>query len=278
MGKDVVKYKIDSIKKLKEVGFQEIYEKSFISVSTLRKLLNREFEEINSVHFKGFVKVLRREYPLIDWKEYEDSFNRVKAKKADDKPKDLLLKEIESEKRKKRAIIYTLLALVIILSITSLKLYFDKKESVVEVSEPTQIEDVFQEDENLSSFEIEDNLTEQLTLYSEENTTKSLEKDDILIKRPNTLKVEAFDDVWLGRVMLDKKIKKSSVVSANETVELNGTRDQLLYFGHSQMKIYYKYGVIAPNHSKRSYYRYVDGDIEEISRKKFIELNGGKVW
>jgi|GEM_PF-5159017 len=278
MTKDVVKYKVDSIEKLKEIGFHKIYEKTYISVSTLKKLLNMDFEDISPVHFRGFIRVLKREFPLINWEEYESNFNQKTT--LDDEPKDLILKEIESEKRRKKVVLLSLFIVIIAILSIVLKSYIDK---ISVDNETTQIV----EESNISNSSnaniltqevIDKNITEQLSFLNESNTTKTLEKDDILIKKPNMLKVKAFEEVWLGRIMLDKKIKKSTVISANESVTFNGDRDQLLYFGHSQMQIHYKYGVIDPSHSKRSYYRYVNGDIEEISREKFIELNGGKVW
>jgi hypothetical protein len=277
MNRDVVKYRIDSIDKLKTLGLREIYDRTFISVGTLKKILNYNFNEINPIHFKGFLRILRREFPHIDWKDFQAQFERYKLEMSGDmKPQDKLLTEVHNETRKQKILTISLLSIIAILISTLFYITFDSSEDeTMDSGDEVEIVEFSEEPED-EALDIE-----EITQYSsDENITKTLHKDDVLFEKPKILRISAFKDVWLGRVYPDSDRKKvSSTVERGDTIDLNGSLKQLLYFGHGEIEIEYRYGTIRPDDSSRHYYIYrEDGDISEINRGQFIELNGGKVW
>jgi len=75
----------DAIKKLKEIGFKEISNRTFINKENLEHLLNREFEKLHKTKALGFIQILEREFG-VDLGGLKNEYNfykkhgRLKAK------------------------------------------------------------------------------------------------------------------------------------------------------------------------------------------------------
>ncbi len=106
----------------------------------------------------------------------------------------------------------------------------------------------------------------------EEETSSSSEK-----AIPTSLEIVPKAKLWIGVIYLDNHSKKTYLTSS--PVQLDTTRDQLIYTGHGRFKIVADGEVIEDLNSRgKQRFIYKDGQLEKIDRQTFRSYNRGRDW
>jgi len=269
----------NGIDKLKEIGAQKIYEQTHVSKEHIQAILHNSFEDLNKVQIIGFISILEREYK-VDLSETKEHANDYFEQLPVDEDHN---KEIFVAVREKKSNNTTLYILIIVL-ILAIALYFTLKNSVkiYEKIDNTLIEDVKEKivkDENNSKIIVlpkEVNSTkESIIKVKEKKLAKVIIKEIVKEKQVvKSLKIITTSKTWIGYIDISNNKHYQKVF--RNSLELNATKDWLLLFGHSQVKI--EVNNQLQKHGNSIRYSYIDAKLKAITLKEFKELNKGSKW
>ncbi len=304
---------MNDIKTLEEVGLGEVSRKTHIEVVFLRRMVNKEFDKLKRISTLGFVKILRREYnlDLDEWVQEFEEYCEENGGKQDNlkNTKNPMFpnEQNKSSNLKKIAVILIILAIVAILffifggqkylqSIQQEQEEQNQNQTSYMQAEEVQeakakLEDLAknQQDSNTSIKSEDSNQTseneEPKEIKQEEKKAQDESQEDLFAKDGEKLKLENKNQmlmkptrkIWLGIVSLETN-KKRQFLTAKD-LKLNLNEPQLLVTGHGDFGLEYFDGKEEIRESTRKQYFYIhDGNITNISRKEFLELNGGYPW
>ena len=266
----------EALERLKDIGAQKIYEDTHIPVEHVQAILYESFEGLNKIQFVGFVSILEREYAedlsgvRSRGLEYFDDTNDRDEAITD----DTIFKS--SGSKKKMTLLYliaaiALLGIAIVYTMESADKSMDKaiQEHTIVKNEKQNIAPV---DANISDTNSSD---ENSTTVADENLTQTLKPVEPKAVE-HSLKIVARTKVWLGYidVATDKKYQKTFTGE----LELDPTKEWLLYFGHGYIDVVIdgKKESFSSKNTLRLHYQ--DGKIEKISINDFRKLNRGSTW
>lgn len=272
--------------KLKEIGAQKIHEQTHISKHHVQAILHETFDDINKIHFLGFITILEREYgvDLSDLKQkgleyYKDmNFTTMQETKL----------FMASKKAKNLKTIYFLLAVVVFIF------------GVYEISQSKSFEVVNQIDNSAiedakNSIESESNGSEVVELVDDNETNTSLGslENNVTLDSGNivnsdektTVEVEALEQslvivpktkLWMGYIEIKTNRKYQKVFS--DELSLDPKKDWLMLCGHGNLSV--KVNGVESSFKAGANLRlkYVEGVITKIDIEEFKALNKGLKW
>jgi len=241
----------------------EIAKKTHISPLSLERLFNYEFDKLDDIKIKGFIKILETEYPNFDFSELKEKFEEYSKKDESS------IIEIENTNNTK---IY-LVVVIIILVIVGVYFNLDKKTSLG----TKQI--------NKSQNKIEQNITTKTIIepkiepkIKEEKVEKIEDEVENNVSQPlqetkqilnEKVIIIPLEKVWFKVTYLDEN--KSKEYLTLDEVDLNGTKRIFIKFGHGMIKIAYNGKIIEPNTRKITRVIIENGDIN-ITKKRVKEF------
>jgi len=247
---------------LKKYKIEEISQKTSISPTFLQKLLEHKFEKIDKLKFKGFLKILKSEFPDIDFSELEEKansyyFNNDDTQKTE---KQQIVEELGEEEKNYKSYFFVAI-LIILIGILFYYMKGNKKElkdNNTNLVLPKITKIVEKNDTNITNnnpiiTDVEKNTTE-------ENKTKHTKK------YINTnLTIEPLKLVWFKVYYLD--LNKSKEFLTSHLIDLNVSKKMFIKFGHGMVKLYYNNQTLAPN--KKSILRVIiqNGEMNITTKK-----------
>jgi len=240
-------------KLLQQFSIVEISKKTHISPIFLEKLKLKDFSKISKIKLLGFIKILEEEYPEYDFstlkEEIKDYFETSQEKKV--------YEEIKEEKETQSSNKTYLLAGVLIIGIIFLiyKMQSNKNNANHLSTKIVEKNETFEPKITKKVIKVttEKNRTKKIKakidinpiIKKEENITNQNIQKNIKIDNNLTLAIIPQKKVWYKVIYLDNFKSKEYLTS--KEVDLNGSRDLFIKFGHGLLKLVYNNKVIEPN-------------------------------
>lgn len=289
---------MSGILKLKEIGVQRIHEQTHISRAHIEAIFAQRYELLSKIQLMGFLSILEQEYKvdLSDEKSAAENFFATHTSLKVLNGVDVLGAPAQGEMKKRllfaSAIVASVFAIYALYESRSAD-FFKLDNSAIENAQKNMLEDVTEEnitEQNLSS---ELNTTQIPVVKVEENTTVAPSDANATVEVNTTqvqtaqnetkesiatsgLKLFADKKMWLGFVDL-ASMQKGHKIFTGEFV-LDGSKEYLLLCEHG-------YFSTEANGQKSSFstkkimrFAYQNGQLREITKDEFKELNGGHEW
>jgi len=248
----------------------EIAKKTHISPLSLERLFNYEFEKLDTVKVKGFIKILETEYPNFDFSELKEKFEEYSKKDESN------IIEIENTNNTK---VY-LVVVIIILVIIGVYFNLDKKTSLVtkeinksqnkieqNITTKTIIEPKIEKIKEEKVEEKVEKIEHEVENEVENNVSQPLQETKQILNEK--VIIIPLEKVWFKVTYLDEN--KSKEYLTLDEVDLNGTKRIFIKFGHGMIKIAYNGKIIEPNTRKITRVIIENGDIN-ITKKRVKEF------
>ncbi len=301
---------MDEIDFFEKYDIEDISKKTRIDKKDLKFLRDEDFDKMTKTKGLGFIKIIEREYKVnLSSKrdrlvEYLKEHDRYKNKEFFIAPP----KRINFSK-------YIAVVVLIFAIFGAFTIFYLKKIDIVPVIKDKYSQNpIVKEAKKISGIDINDTNTsvvfENNSTAKESNSTNSTIKNVIFSK--NNIKInsdlnetntttikqqiskEQIDanfsnatvkneciiapkvKIWVGVIVLDKHKKKSYLQDSNITMALQN--NTLIATGHGDFKLYFKDKEYDFSTKSPMRFYFKDGNLTKISRKRFMELNGGKYW
>ena len=256
--------------KLKAIGAQKIYEKTHIARANIELILNKSFDKLPKVQFRGFIAILERDYKV----NLQDVLAEFEAHTAKDEEIVQYIK-IDTKEYGKFDKKLVLSALFITLIVG----YFIISSLTHTTTDTTTVE--------LNNSEIDTakaNLERNETAVTDVNSSDSnaTVENNTSITTPSplvaakTIKLEIIPTKNLWMTYTDMQDFKQTQVTIRENFDLNASKNYLLEMGHGLLKIDLGSEVKEYNEKKKKYFKFENGSLSEITRDEFKALNKGK--
>ncbi|MFA6192257.1 MAG: hypothetical protein WC665_07875 [Sulfurimonas sp.] len=276
------------LERLKEIGAQKIHEKTHISRAHVQAVLHESFDDLNKIHFLGFISILEREYDvdLADLKAkglayFNDSRNKPASFNS----------AVFSQVKKKNSHLFLYIILSILLF--GAFLYFELMPSMNDNSQIQQIdnsaienaqkniEPVVEEkieDINESVLGVTDNNIPETNATSTINSVvaKTETQKNNLQESVKSLKIIPKVKVWMGYI--DIKTNQKYEKNLEKEMSLDVNKSWLLLFGHGNISIEVDGKLEEFNSTQNIRFKYVDGKFSQIDIEEFKQLNKDKKW
>ena len=277
----------DGFNKLKELGAQKIHENTHITKEHVQAILHNSFDGMNKIQFLGFVAILERDYnvDLSDLKikglEY---FVNVSPEPEDSDT-------VFVEKSKTNFTLYIVVILVIIVGGAFFilnKTFLNEAQTKIEKIDDSVIENVQSNLLQDSKKIIEENSSMKINksvTKTEKLKPQTIDKTDIKepitskpdVLEPNgSLKVIPHTKLWMGYTDL-KQNKKYQKLFTDE-LSLDSNTDWLLNLGHGNVSFELNGKRIDYNSIKNMKFLYKDGNLTQITYKKFTNIKTEHKW
>ena len=111
---------MDSIKALEKIGLREVSRKTYIELSYLKLMLDKDFSKLHRIKTLGFVKIIKREYniDMSDWVAEFEAYLEKRVENSEIKKEDSLISQkwyTDSQKR-----LYFIAAILVLIIITTI--------------------------------------------------------------------------------------------------------------------------------------------------------------
>lgn len=275
------------LEELKNIDFELVASKAHIVQTAFEDILNKRFDRLNPVKAKGFIKILEREFDLdlSDWSTEFDAYNSIKEPEIPTIDK-LNAEAIKSDKKPISKVAASILVAAVLLGGGYL-LYLQGDAEVVETNGSKGLQSEINETNASISFDVafDQNATEQNGTIAdanatEQNLTSAQSSDENKSVAPahnlssGSLFVEPTRKVWIGIRYLDTNTSRWFETVSEGRFDFNSSREQLIAFGHSQIKVVSKDAVTESKHGGKIRYHYKNGKLREIGEDEYNRLAG----
>jgi len=301
---------MDKIKVLEEIGLKKVCDETHIEQKYLKYMIDSDFDKLDHINTRGFIKILSREYKL-DLDAWSEAFEEYWVENRKDKENDGMFIVVDDEKKSKKLLIFILLILLgatfsILFSLFQEKVdisnYMNSDETTYEqativqevqesldevnssLEESSEEETIFDDTNSSEEIVIVDE-NERQEVVNDETTQEVVVEENSAAKDPTEKVSPRFSqeaiitpnsELWVGVIYLDTKKRRSFLGEGNFSIDLS--RDQLISTGHGSFDL--SIGDEKNKFKKQAPMRFLvkDSGLTEISWSKFKELNEGKSW
>lgn len=281
------------IDELKKIGVEKIASKTRITQDKVRNILNLNYGAFNKTHARGFKQIIEREFSvdLSEWMEALEAHSAVQDE-AQEAQKDTennnIIIPVESTKKDKTYIILFALLAVLVAFFIALFAYNNfvapkSQEGAESTLDSANAEEFTNEvDSAENTRDLAENALDSANISADSapNDSNTKEAKNITIpaeSSANEITITPNEPLWVGVIDLESRKKQQFSIAQKRTINLEG--DKIIITGHSS------FSIVAPNLNKellggnRAYFIYkAESGAREITRKEFIELNGGAEW
>lgn len=274
------------LEELKNLDPEVVVSKAHIVQTTLEDIVNKRFDRLNPVKAKGLIKILEREFDL-DLSEWTREFEAFHSIKEPEVPTIDKLNAEAAKNDKKPTSKIALVALAAAIAIGGGYMLYVQSNSVSpETNGSTGLQNEINETNASISFNVafDQNTTDQNTTdknVTDKNITAPSADKNITAAHPNaplgaqgSFFVEPTKKVWLGIRYLDTATNRWFETVAEHKFDFNGSREQLIAFGHSQIKVVAGGSTIESKAGGKVRYHYKNGKLREISEEEYNKLAG----
>jgi hypothetical protein len=231
----------------------EISKKTHISPMTLKKLFDNEFEGMSEIRVNGFINILEEEYPKCDFSSLkeakEEYFSKPKEQEEDKE-------NIIEEENGNNFFLYAVVGILVV-AIVLLFAYFSKTQTSVSSSEMnTSKTKIVENNSSNSDFNSTQNNIEN-SVNQAKKTTEITNTQKI--EQNNTIAILPQEKVWFRVTYLNTNSSKEYLTS--HEIDLNGSKDLFIKFGHGMELIKYHSHTLFPNTKKIVYIVLQNGEL-----------------
>jgi len=274
------------LEELKNLDYELIVSKAHIMQSTLEHIINKRFENLNPVKAKGFVKILEREFDLdlSDWMQEFDAYYSIKEPEISTIDK-LNAEVLKGGKKSSSKLALSIFVAAVVAGI-GFFVYLQQKTLSEDANGSTSLQNEINETNASMAFNIsfdangsdmngskELNATEhnKSVTATEANTTKPIAA---ATAAQGSFFVEPTKKVWIGIRYMDTNKSKWFETVAEHRFDFNSSREQLVAFGHSQVKVVTGASTIESKAGGKIRYHYKNGKLKEIGEEEYNKLSG----
>lgn len=265
----------ETLKKLHEIGIDEIHAKTHISIHSLKAILEERFADISPIQYKGFLTLIEAEM-YLNMDELRDSYQAYREDTGQlEDSRELFISTPTEGKNYKPLIISGISILLIILFISSISSEKTVQDSLDTLSQNSAIEDATKhlttldknKEKNTTDTKVQGVATFNAT-QAKEDETKAINTHPFVLYPKEAL--------WIGVINIDTDEQRDTITSAPYVLDENA--NLLISLGHGMVKVDLNGDVQDISDTGRVRFVYKNGTIERISLSKFKELNKGKSW
>jgi len=244
-------------KLFQDFDLKEISEQTHISYLALKKLKLKIFDGFNKVKLKGFIKILKKEYPNYDFSDLENDINNYFEDKNE------LFEPIKEEKNYKIYIVVIFLIALII----ALLFVLNKKTNKKHIENNNSLKTIIKTEKNITQ---EINISQAIKVKKvEENQTNEVNETITKKEINTTLAIKPIYKVWMKVTYLDNF--KSKTYLTKKEVDLNGSRNIFILLGHGYVTFKYRDYNLTPYTKKVTRIVLMNGELN-ITKKKLKEF------
>ncbi|MDR0761915.1 MAG: hypothetical protein LBF13_02560 [Campylobacteraceae bacterium] len=269
---------MDSIKALEKIGLREVSRKTYIELSYLKLMADRDFAKLHRIKTLGFVKIIKREYgiDMSDWVAEFETYLEEQTENSEVEKEDSLTSQkwhINGQKR-----LYVIIAVLVLIVITTV-FYLLLKARAVYVEDASSYTNIVIIDESLQSSEDNNTKSEEI------NETISSEPEEIIeepsVQTPAKPISEIFIvpnlEIWVGAI--DLATFKRSTYLQDGDIKLDAAKEQIVITGHGDFSLRIGNETTKRFNPQAMIYLHVqNGTVKQISEDEFVQLNRGKIW
>lgn len=285
----------NEIEKLQRQDLEDIARKTRIPLEYLKSILEKDFEALNGMNVKAYLKIIAREYEL-DLSGYLEEYEEFCAGNVKDESRIQVNPKLTgyTAKETHNSFIWLIFVLIVLgIGVWAFKMVKDFDFDLLKPDFNTSTSSVgakINQEENQSSIIItmpeqkEENITkEEQKIDLDENATAQAEEnsqiiipEEIIEENIQTALFSPKSNVWVGIKNLRDMSKNS--FNKKEPFGVNLTGDRLIVTGHGLIDI--QVGENNESFSTRDALRFhaYDGKLERIDFDEYVRLNKGKTW
>lgn len=264
------------LEELKNIDYEVIASKVHIVQTTLEDIINKRFDKLHPVKAKGFIKILERELELdlSDWMQEFEAYYSVKEPQVP--TIDKLNAEVkETEKKGFSKLTITIFALVVIAVFGYLLTL--KSTSGIENNGSHLQTEINDTNANVAfNISFDANNTDKNATKdangTDQNKTTSAAAPVAAPVAAQSFYVEPTSRVWIGIRYMDTNTSRWFETTTDKRFDFNTSRDQLVSFGHAQVKIVAGSTVIDSKPGGKIRFHYKNGKLQEISADEYDKL------
>ncbi len=277
------------LEELKSLDYELIASKAHIVQTTLDDIINKRFEKLNPVKAKGLIKILEREFnlDLSEWTREFEAYHSLKEPEVQTMDK-LHAKSIQNDKKPTSKVALSILTIAALAGIGYI-IYLQQNSVSPEANTTTTLQNEINETNASIAFNIafdenkseqnktaEVNITEvNKTAPTEVNTTKIIPPANIAPSATQgSFFVEPVKKVWIGIRYMDTNKSRWIEAVTDKKFDFNASREQLVAFGHSQVKIVAGSTAIEPKSGAKERFHYKNGKLRAIDEEEYNKLSG----
>jgi len=284
---------MDNIKKLEEIGLRKVCEETHIEQKYLKYMVDCDYDKLNIINTRGFIKILSREYK-IDLSAWSEAFEEYWIKNRKDQEDNGLFIVVDDEENSKKPL-RAIIAVLVCAALVAFFLFFqknvdfsnytdNKKENYEQATIVKEVQKKLDEsrkstqniiiaeekpvnDENTTSKTIQEEIEEKKSKASAEMENLRFDKKAIIVSK---------SQLWVGVIYLDTKKRKSYLKDGNFSIDMS--REQIITTGHGSFDL--NIGEVKKKYRKQEPIRFwiKDNNVTQINWRKFKELNEGEPW
>ena len=270
----------ETLKKLHEIGIDEIHAKTHISIHSLKAILEERFADISPIQYKGFLTLIEADL-YLNMDELRDSYQAYREDTGQlEDSRELFISTPTESKNYKPLIISGISILLIILFISSISSEKTVEDSLDTPFQNSAITDATKHlttlDKNKEKEKAKiDKNTKKIQGVAPFNATQAKEDETNAINtHPFVLYPK--EALWIGVINVDTDEQRDTITSAPYVLDENA--NLLISLGHGMVKVDLNGDVQDISDTGRVRFVYRNGKIDRISLDKFKELNKGKSW
>lgn len=268
----------ETLKKLHEIGIDEIHAKTHISIHSLKAILEERFADINPIQYKGFLTLIEADM-YLSMDELRDSYQAYREDTGQlEDSRELFINTPKESKNYKPLIISGISILLIILFISSISSEKTVQDSVEMPSQNSAIEDATKHLTKLDKTKEKVKADKSSSKVQGVATFNATQAKDDETKAVNTHPFVLYpkEALWIGVINIDTDEQRDTITSAPYVLDENA--NLLISLGHGMVKVDLNGDVQNISDTGRVRFVYKNGKINRISLDKFKELNKGKSW
>ena len=276
------------LNKLRDIGAQKIYEDTHISLKYVQSIIHESFEGLTKVQFLGFISILER--------EYSQTLPELREKGLEFFDEENLEPKIESpvfggaETKKNFTSVYVVLILLIFAAAVYYSFGMTQEKSSQKNIDNSAIESAKKNIE--TSIIVDENKTDDSnvsvipSLIVEHNRSVNKEVNQSVVevkiskikevKNNEPLIIYTRARLWVGYINKTDNTKKQTVIK-NKLI-LDSSKTWLLSLGHGHVSLEINAKKKRYNQSKNMFFLYKNGELKQLSKNEFRELNKGRLW
>ncbi len=275
--------------KLKKIGAQKIYEKTHIAVANIEYIFNKSFDKIPKVQFRGFISILEREYKL-DLQDILAEYEQHRAK--DEEIVEYIKIDTKGYGKFDKKMILSALLVTLVLGYLIISSLTHSGSETAETNN-TEIETAKANlDKNASMVDANETNSSEVNSTVETNTTDTNisvapQKVATVVQATPTVpqtatgkatKFEIIPSKTLWLDYIDQESSREAQATINKSFDLNASKNYLIETGHAFMKIDLGSEIKEFSQSGKKYFKFENGELTELTRQGFKDLNKGKAW
>lgn len=263
----------ETLKKLQEIGIDEIHAKTHISIHSLKAILEERFADISHIQYIGFLTLIEAEMHL-SMDELRDSYQTYREDTGQiDDSRELFITTPTESKNHKPLIISIIAVLLIILFVST----FSSNKAESEESIEAQVQNSAIEDatKHLSSKTLDPSQETRLETVPTFNASQA-QADERESNSTHPFALYPKESLWIGVINIDTDKQRDTITSAPYVLDENA--NLLISLGHGMVKIVLNGDTQNLSDAGRVRFIYKNGELSRISLAKFKELNKGKSW